>query len=104
MIIKFGKVSDFEILPSKLPQNVVDFLRTNISILDSAYGSKRNHYKEGGYIIYADDSQDIQNTLETVVGDVYEWVERINGYTIELHLLGDDFSVVFCYPSNEKGE
>ena len=47
---------------------------------------------------------DIQNTIETVVGDICEWSERIKGYTIALHLLGDDFSVVFCYPNNTKGE
>ena len=104
MIINFGKTSECEMLPSKIPKNVVEFLKANINILDNAYGNKRNHHKEGGYIIYADNNHDIQNIKENVVSGVYEWIEQIDGYRIELHLLGDDFAVIFCYPNNIKGE
>ena len=104
MIIKFGKTSECEMLPSKIPKSVVEFLKSNIEILDNAYGGNRNLYKEGGYVIYADDKYSIQNVKETVITDIYEWIEQIDGYTIELHLLGDDFAVIFCYPNNIKGE
>ena len=104
MIIKFGKTSDCEFLPSKIPIDVVDFLKDNIDILDNAYGHNRNPYRDGGYVIYADDNYDIQNIKENVVSNVYEWDKNINGYLIELHLLGDDFAVIFCYPKNIKGE
>lgn len=104
MIITFGKTSDCEILPKEISISVLDFLKKNIDILDNAYGSNRNHYKEGGYIIYADDNYAIQNIKENVLSDICEWRENIDGYTIELHLLGDDFAVIFCYPENRKGE
>lgn len=100
MIIKFGKASDCEMLQNKIPKSVVEFLKSNIGILDNAYGGNRNHYQDGGYVIYADDKYSIQNVIETVVTDIYEWIQQIDGYTIELHLLGDDFSVLFCYPDN----
>lgn len=105
MIIKFGKTSECEMLPKEIPISVIDFLKKNIVILDNAYGSNRNYYKEGGYIIYADNNYDIQNIKENVLSDVCEWIENIDGYTIELHLLSDDFAVIFCYPTKHiKGE
>lgn len=98
MIIKFGKKSDCDTLLCKLPSNVADFLKENLRILDDAYGINRNHYKEGGYIIYADDNNDIEKIKETVITSIYEWIEKIDGYIVELHLLGDDFAVIFCHP------
>ena len=104
MIIKFGKTSECEMLPSKIPKSVVEFLKSNIEILNNAYGANRNHYKEGGYIIYADNNYDTQNAKENIGSDIYEWIRCIDGYTIELYLLGDDFAVIFCYTKNEKGD
>lgn len=100
MIIEFGKISDCEMLPRKTPEAVIAFLKENIDILDYAYGGNRNHYKEGGYIIYADDEHSAQHIRETVTTGFYEWVEQIDGHTIELHLLGDDFAVIFCFTNN----
>lgn len=100
MILKFAKASDCEVLTSKVPESVIGLLKKNIGILDDSYGVNRNRYKEGGYLIYADDKYDIENVRENIVATVSEWIENIDGYTIALYLLGDDFAVVFCHPNN----
>lgn len=104
MVVKLGKVSECAFLSSSLPKNVLAFLERNIGVLDEAYGLHRNYYKEGGYIIYADDRDGIQHARVTIASSLYEWIKHIDGYAIELHLLGDDFAVLFCYPVETRGE
>ena len=106
MLSVLGSGGDFEVLCNRLPVQVVHLLQNCLEILDAEYGSGRNYYRKGGYTIYADSSYDME-VITDITSNPCEWRKEIQGYSIELYLLGDDFSVVLCYPKkikNKEGE
>ena len=102
MFCKIGTIEECGVLFERVPMQVVEELKTCIGVLDNAYGKERNCYRVGGYIIYADTSYDVKKVKDTFLVGLCEWESVIEGYIFELHLLGDDFSVVFCYPEKLK--
>ena len=102
MICKISTVKDCEFLSARIPEKVAGHLKHCINILDEAYGKERNAYKRGGYVIFVDTIYDIEDVQEMLIDKLSEWVEVIEGYLIELYLLGDDFSIILCYPKSLK--
>ena len=91
-------------LSERAPKQVVDELTSCIGALDRAYGKERNYYRVGGYVIYADTAYDVERVKDTFLGGLCEWESVVEDYLLELHLLGDDFSIIFCYPQKFKKE
>lgn len=100
MICNFGTEKDCETLRCKVPQNVIAKLKYCIGVLNDAYEEERNYYSVGGYVAYADTYIDLRKLKETLLENSYEWKEIVEDYSIELHLLGDDFSIIICYPEH----
>lgn len=102
MLCKIGNVDECDFLSKMASKQVVEELKYCINLLDEAYGKERNCYREGGYVIFADTKYDVEEIKKSGVDDLSEWSKEIDGYLIELYLLGDDFSIVLCYPQNLK--
>ena len=100
MICKFGTEKDCEVLRFKVPQKVIEKLKYCVDVLNDAYGEERNYYSVGGYVAFADTYVDSRKLKETLLENSYEWKEIVEDYSIELYLLGDDFSIVACYPEH----
>ena len=86
---------------NSIPEEVIEFVREIIVILNEAYGENRNVESDlGGYVLIAENIVDIeilkQDKLQCLVPEYTDVIEVMNGenYTSSLYLLSSDFSIV----------
>lgn len=106
MLYRFGTAKEAMMLRNKLPEEVFPKLHYCLNILDEMYGRERDYTKVGGYCIVVetrDDLLDVQRIFD-YEGRLCEWVDLVGEYACELHLLGDDFSVILCMPKEFRKE
>ena len=103
MLYRVGKQVEIPALRSKLPECVLSELLCNVAILDAEYGPDRDYMRSGGYVLVAENPEDIHAVKDTINYEAHpcEWANRIGrdeGYLSALYLLNNDFSVVLVMP------
>ena len=106
LLYQFGTAKEVSMLQSKLPKEVFEKLFYCLSILDEMYGEDRDYFKIGGYCMVVETREDLQEVQKIFdyEGRLCEWVDLVGEYACELHLLGDDFSLILCLPNEFRKE
>jgi len=106
LLYQFGTAKEVSMLQSKLPKEVFEKLFYCLGILDGMYGEDRDYFKVGGYCMVVETREDLQEVQKIFdyEGRLCEWVDLAGEYACELHLLGDDFSLILCLPNEFRKE
>ena len=100
MLYKIGTLNELSTTDLPVPQCVIERLKECIGILDDAYGKGRDYSKQGGYIVVAENYEDILSVKDLIDYEnyPYEWIDKVSDYIIAMYLLGDDFAIVLAMP------
>lgn len=101
LLYKVGTLRELSTLDLPLPKYVIARVAECLSILDDAYGANRDYSKQGGFVVIAEDYDDMLSVKELVdyENQPYEWIDKISDYIIALYLLADDFGIVVAMPA-----
>lgn len=99
-MFKIANVNESEKLIN-IPEEIVDVIKSIVTILDKEYGENRNVDNDlGGYVLVVENIVDVEilksNILKGVITeytDVIECKEGVN-WTSSLFLLSSDYSIV----------
>ena len=102
MLYKVGTQKELSMLDLSVPESVIERLSECIDILDDAYGKNRDYLKKGGYVVIAENSNDVLLIKDLIdyENHLYEWLDEVSDYTIAMYLLGDDYAIVVAMPVN----
>lgn len=101
MLYKVGTKKELSMLEMELPEYVSEKLLEYIDVLNDAYGKNRDYTKKGGYILIAEDSDDVLSidTIFDYRSLLFEWIDRLgDDYVAVLYMLSDDYAIVLCLP------
>lgn len=100
-MIKIGKVKELEKV-SYLPQNIIEAIKEDVTILDEYYGSNRDIDKDlGGYVVVVEAEEDIEELQKEklkIYTEIAEYVDKLEfegeEWVKALFVLSSDFSIV----------
>lgn len=101
MLYRIGTKSEIPTLGCRVPELVAEKLLHYVSVLDAEYGEGRNYLNVGGYVLIAENCNDVIAIKSVIDYDsrLCEWVSDVgNDYLSALYLLGDDYSIVVILP------
>lgn len=101
MLCRIGTRSEFTMLGCRLPKSVSDELLYYVSVLDSEYGAERDYLNIGGYILIAENCDDVCEMKAVIDYDsrLCEWASVIgDGYLSAMYLLDNEFAIVVFMP------
>jgi len=102
LLHKFGTLQELKRKASLFPERLVRECAACIKILNQSYGEERNYFMTGGYVIVAENENDLLPLQEIVDYErrPCEFVFRVGNtaYLSVLYLLGDDFGIVVFLP------
>ncbi|MBR5157293.1 MAG: hypothetical protein IKW59_05960 [Clostridia bacterium] len=101
MLYKIGTLNELNTIDLSISECVIEKLAECISILDDAYGGDRDYLKQGGYVVVAENYDDVLLIKDLVDYENYrcEWLDKVSDYIIAMYLLGDDFTIVVAMPA-----
>ena len=100
MLIQFRTRAEVLTLASRVPSEVLSHICEVCSILDDSYNS---HGVDGGYILLAENVQDLLDIKAhhlDYTTEPIEFLRRINGYISVLYLPATEFGVTIVLPQN----
>lgn len=104
MLYTLGTAHELALLPSHLPQRLVEEILQGLTVLDCEYGEDRHYLQSGGYSVLADSIEDIPSLKAILPIDKHpcEWATRIGrtGYVSALYILNNDFSIMVYLPES----
>jgi len=100
MLYTIGTEKEVSMVEDKLPREVFMELFRSTILLDYAYNPNRNYMESGGYSLIAETEEDVVEIGRRINFETHpcEWVDLVEGYSISLYLLNDDFSIVLFIP------
>ncbi len=105
MYIKISHLKETENL--SLPNEVLETIKGIAKSLDDNYGKHRQYNDDGGYIIFADNKDDLQLICELEIdieACTFEYAEPIQTaneiFINVLYLLNNEFAVTVIMPRN----
>ncbi len=100
MVYTVGTERELPAVENKLPHAVFLELFRSTILLDYAYNPNRNYMESGGYSMIAETEADVAEISKRINLETHpcEWVDLVEGYSISLYLLNDDFSIVLFIP------
>lgn len=119
MFLRIKNRLDMELLEEELrkiglEEIVINRLKEIVDSLDDAYGSYRNAYAMGGYVLLFLDNDIYEKSFDKIMNfynldkEMYEYSDCINekmtgnvSWWEELYLLSSDDSLVLVHPRNE---
>lgn len=100
MLYTIGTEKELPSVEKKLPYAVFKELFKSTVLLDYAYSPERRYDEVGGFSLIAETEADVAEISERINFDTHpcEWCDLIDGYTVSLFLMNDDFSIVLFIP------
>ena len=100
MLYTIGTECELARVEDKLPNDVFKSLFKSTILLDYAYSPNRSYLETGGYSLIAETEADVAEIGQRIHFETHpcEWCDLVEGYTISLFLMNDDFSIVLFIP------
>lgn len=101
IISKTNEIPNSEVIPDEVRADIFQA----VYILDSAYGSEREPFKDlGGFCCVVDSLNDVDKLLAEwkidIKEDISEYSVKIDGYIKKLFILSSDYAIVTYIKSN----
>ena len=102
MVYKLGKISDLAILPS-IDTIAYDMIFEYVKVLSYEYGENRNIEGDGGYVLFATESSDLEELKSyfDYSKSIPEYVNRSGDYCCAMYILNNDFAVTVVLNIND---
>ena len=99
-MITIGTEKELSMVEDKLPREVFKELFRSTILLDYAYGPNRNYMESGGYSLIAFCEEDVAEISKRINFETHpcEYCDAVDGFSISLFLMNDDFSIVLFIP------
>lgn len=100
MLYKIGTKNELNKINLSVSKSVFKRLQECIEILDDAYGENRDYSKKGGYVVVAENCDDVsfvKNMLD-YENRPCEWVDMVSDHIIAMYLISDDYAIVVAMP------
>ena len=100
MIYRIGTKNELNSISLPISECVFERLQECIEIFDDAYGENRDYSKKGGYVIVAENYDDVLSVKDILDYDnrLCEWVDKVSDYIIAKYLISDDYAIVVAMP------
>lgn len=100
MLYRIGTRNEMNSLDLPVRECVFERLQECIEILDDAYGENRDYSKKGGYVIVAENCDDVASFKDVLDYEnrPCEWVDMVSDYIIAMYLISDDYAIVVAMP------
>lgn len=100
MVYKLITSNDRKRLPRVLPAEVMEEILTGLTMLDESYGDNRGMEDDGGYILLAENIEDMEEVRNYIDYDAYpcEYIRTIGSdYISAVYILNNECAVnVIC--------
>ena len=102
MLYYIGTTKEVSRLENHLPNRLVSEICRGIAVLDAEYGEDRNYFKEGGYSLIVETTEDLQQANDRFDSNTHlcEWATKIGntGFASALYILNNEFSIMLYLP------
>lgn len=100
MLYTIGTEKEVSTVEKRLPRAVFLELFRSTVLLDYNYTPARPYMESGGYSLIAETEEDVAEIGKRINFETHpcEWVDLVEGYSISLFLMNDDFSIVLFIP------
>ena len=98
-----GTTAECTPLIDRLPENVIGEIVRGVAILEEEFGKDRDYYKEGGFSIVVETTEDLAITRSIFDDRVYpcEWATELgrSGFCSALYLI-EDLAIMLYSPTS----
>ena len=102
MLYIIGTTAEIPTLPNHLPEKLRSEIFQGLVVLDAEYGADRDYLATGGYSVFAETIEDIQELRckLDIQEHTPEWATRIGstGYLSALFIINNSFSIMAYMP------
>lgn len=102
MLYYIGTTEEVSRLENHLPNRLVSEICCGVVVLGAEYGEDRDYFKEGGYSLIVETTEDLQQAKERFDPNQHlcEWATRIEntGFCSALYILDNEFTIMLYLP------
>jgi antitoxin component HigA of HigAB toxin-antitoxin module len=106
MFYQINTVKELDEIKNKISDEVYDKIFEIISMLDRLYGENRTVDNDGGFVVFANSQEELEEAIENLhfAKKEPELVDVIGGYLNTLYLRDNEFGVNFIAPRKSKSK
>lgn len=102
MLYYIGTTKEVSMLEGHLPRQLLGEICRGVVVLDAEYGEDREYFKEGGYSLIVETTEDLQQAKDRFDPNQHlcEWATKIGntGFASALYILDNEFTIMLYLP------